>query len=240
MEVREGMSSVVLTVGPGHTLREAATRMTEKGVGAAVVIDEESPGPRRRLRARHPQLDRPRRGPRRRAGRRPHERDRRSPRPPTGASSARRSRCRAATSATSSSSRAAELVGMLSMRDIVRVLDLRRRHLGHDAPESERSARTQAPSERSGSSGIAGRTRRSRAGGAAGARSPGAASRDPALAIANSATIAPTTPYGHQVKSEARTAARPTASISAAPRGLGHVDELGRLGVVGCRCSSPR
>jgi CBS domain-containing protein len=46
MEVREGMSSVVLTLGPGHTLRDAATRMVEKGVGAAVVIDEESPGPR--------------------------------------------------------------------------------------------------------------------------------------------------------------------------------------------------
>jgi signal-transduction protein with cAMP-binding, CBS, and nucleotidyltransferase domain len=46
MEVREGMSSVVLTVGPAHTLREAATRMTEKGVGAAVVVDEEEPGPR--------------------------------------------------------------------------------------------------------------------------------------------------------------------------------------------------
>jgi CBS domain-containing protein len=46
MEVREGMSKVVLTLGPGHTLRDAATRMTEKGVGAAVVIDDESPGPR--------------------------------------------------------------------------------------------------------------------------------------------------------------------------------------------------
>ena len=46
MEVREGMSKVVLTLGPGHTLRDAATRMTEKGVGAAVVVDEESPGPR--------------------------------------------------------------------------------------------------------------------------------------------------------------------------------------------------
>jgi CBS domain-containing protein len=46
MEVREGMSNVVLTLGPGHTLREAATRMVEKGVGAAIVIDEESPGPR--------------------------------------------------------------------------------------------------------------------------------------------------------------------------------------------------
>jgi CBS domain-containing protein len=46
MEVREGMSSVVLTVGPGHTLRQAARLMTERGVGAAVVIDEEEPGPR--------------------------------------------------------------------------------------------------------------------------------------------------------------------------------------------------
>ena len=46
MEVREGMSRVVLTIGPGHTLREAARLMTEKSVGAAVVIDEESPGPR--------------------------------------------------------------------------------------------------------------------------------------------------------------------------------------------------
>jgi CBS domain-containing protein len=45
MEVREGMSSVVLTIGPGHTLREAAALMTGKGVGAAVVIDEATPGP---------------------------------------------------------------------------------------------------------------------------------------------------------------------------------------------------
>ena len=46
MEVRQGMSTVVLTVGPAHTLREVATRMTEKGVGAAVVVDEEAQGPR--------------------------------------------------------------------------------------------------------------------------------------------------------------------------------------------------
>jgi signal-transduction protein with cAMP-binding, CBS, and nucleotidyltransferase domain len=45
MEVREGMSSVVLTIGPGHTLRDAARQMTEKGVGAAIVIDEQAPGP---------------------------------------------------------------------------------------------------------------------------------------------------------------------------------------------------
>jgi CBS domain-containing protein len=46
MEVREGMSGLVLTVGPAHTLREAARMMTEKRVGAAVVVDEEAPGPR--------------------------------------------------------------------------------------------------------------------------------------------------------------------------------------------------
>ena len=45
MEVREGMSSVVLTVGPDHTLREAARQMARRGVGAAVVMDPEQPGP---------------------------------------------------------------------------------------------------------------------------------------------------------------------------------------------------
>jgi CBS domain-containing protein len=45
MEVRSGMSKVVLTVGPGHTLREAARMMSEKSVGAAVVIDEDAGGP---------------------------------------------------------------------------------------------------------------------------------------------------------------------------------------------------
>ena len=39
------MSEVVLTVGPSHTLREAATKMTEKGTGAALVADDEQPGP---------------------------------------------------------------------------------------------------------------------------------------------------------------------------------------------------
>jgi CBS domain-containing protein len=45
MQVRDGMSKVVLTVNPGHSLREAATAMTDRGVGAAVVIDPEQPGP---------------------------------------------------------------------------------------------------------------------------------------------------------------------------------------------------
>lgn len=45
MLVREGMSQVVLAVGPSHTLRDAARRMVEKGTGAALVIDEGSPAP---------------------------------------------------------------------------------------------------------------------------------------------------------------------------------------------------
>jgi CBS domain-containing protein len=39
------MSSVVLTVGPGHTIRDAARLMSERNVGAAVVVDPDSPGP---------------------------------------------------------------------------------------------------------------------------------------------------------------------------------------------------
>ena len=45
MQVRDGMSSVVLTVNPGHSLREAACLMADRRVGAAVVIDPEQPGP---------------------------------------------------------------------------------------------------------------------------------------------------------------------------------------------------
>ena len=45
MQVRDGMSKVVLTVGPGHTLREAARQMADRRVGAAVVMDPEGEGP---------------------------------------------------------------------------------------------------------------------------------------------------------------------------------------------------
>jgi CBS domain-containing protein len=45
MQVRDGMSTVVLTIGPGHTLREAARLMSQRKVGAAVVLDPDSPGP---------------------------------------------------------------------------------------------------------------------------------------------------------------------------------------------------
>ena len=45
MQVSEGMSSVVLSVGPDHSLRDAAKAMASKQVGAAVVMDNEQPGP---------------------------------------------------------------------------------------------------------------------------------------------------------------------------------------------------
>ena len=61
MEVREGMSSVILAVGPGHTLREAATKMTEKGTGAALVFDERVAGAADHHRARRAERDRQRR-----------------------------------------------------------------------------------------------------------------------------------------------------------------------------------
>jgi CBS domain-containing protein len=44
MRVRDGMSTVVLTIGPGHTLRAAARLMGERSVGAAVVNDPDGPG----------------------------------------------------------------------------------------------------------------------------------------------------------------------------------------------------
>jgi CBS domain-containing protein len=45
MQVRTGMSSMVVTVSPGLSLHNAARSMAERGVGAAVVIDPEQPGP---------------------------------------------------------------------------------------------------------------------------------------------------------------------------------------------------
>ncbi|MHB8242423.1 MAG: CBS domain-containing protein [Solirubrobacteraceae bacterium] len=45
MQVDEGMSRMVLTVGPGHTLRAVARLMSERKVGAAVVMDPEGNGP---------------------------------------------------------------------------------------------------------------------------------------------------------------------------------------------------
>ena len=45
VQVRTGMSRTVVTVAPGATLKDAASSMAERKVGAAVVIDPEQPGP---------------------------------------------------------------------------------------------------------------------------------------------------------------------------------------------------
>jgi len=45
MQVRDGMTEMVLTVGPGHTLREVARLMAQRRVGAAVVLDPDGHGP---------------------------------------------------------------------------------------------------------------------------------------------------------------------------------------------------
>ena len=44
MLVRDAMSSVVLTIGPTHTLRQAAALMSARRVGAAVVLDTDRCG----------------------------------------------------------------------------------------------------------------------------------------------------------------------------------------------------
>lgn len=44
MQVREGMSTEVLIVGPDHTLRAASRAMAARRVGAAVVHDADSEG----------------------------------------------------------------------------------------------------------------------------------------------------------------------------------------------------
>jgi CBS domain-containing protein len=44
VQVREAMSPDIVSIGPDHTLRQAATLMSQRGVGAAVVIDPDSYG----------------------------------------------------------------------------------------------------------------------------------------------------------------------------------------------------
>jgi CBS domain-containing protein len=43
--VREAMNPITVTVGPAHTMREAARRMVRGKVGAAVVFDPDLPAP---------------------------------------------------------------------------------------------------------------------------------------------------------------------------------------------------
>jgi CBS domain-containing protein len=44
MQVRDAMSKAVLTVGPGHTLRQAAELMSSRKTWSAVVIDPDGAG----------------------------------------------------------------------------------------------------------------------------------------------------------------------------------------------------
>lgn len=46
MQVRDAMSTELLIIGPSHTLREAAAKMSDRRVGAAIVLDtdREAPG----------------------------------------------------------------------------------------------------------------------------------------------------------------------------------------------------
>ena len=44
MKVKDGMSQVVLSVGPAHTLRQAARMMSTQRDGAAVVLDHDRSG----------------------------------------------------------------------------------------------------------------------------------------------------------------------------------------------------
>jgi len=45
MQVRDGMTDMVLTVAPGHTLRGVARLMAQRRVGAAAVMDPDGLGP---------------------------------------------------------------------------------------------------------------------------------------------------------------------------------------------------
>jgi len=44
MLVRDAMSTLVLTIGPAHTLRQAARLMSVRRIGAAVVFDQDNSG----------------------------------------------------------------------------------------------------------------------------------------------------------------------------------------------------
>lgn len=44
MLVSDAMSTVVLTIGPAHTLRQAATLMSARRVGSAIVLDPDTSG----------------------------------------------------------------------------------------------------------------------------------------------------------------------------------------------------
>lgn len=45
LQVKDAMSGLVVTVGPTHTLRQAAAAMSARRVGAAVILDGDGTGP---------------------------------------------------------------------------------------------------------------------------------------------------------------------------------------------------
>lgn len=45
MQVRDGMTTDVLTIGPDHTLADVAKQMAARKVGAAVIYDADAAGP---------------------------------------------------------------------------------------------------------------------------------------------------------------------------------------------------
>ena len=45
LQVKDAMSGLVVTVGPTHTLRQAAKAMSARRVGAAVILDGDGSGP---------------------------------------------------------------------------------------------------------------------------------------------------------------------------------------------------
>lgn len=44
MHVRDAMSTILLSVGPDHTIRQAARLMAQRRIGSAIVIDPEGAG----------------------------------------------------------------------------------------------------------------------------------------------------------------------------------------------------
>ncbi|MFI0784391.1 cyclic nucleotide-binding/CBS domain-containing protein [Streptomyces lydicus] len=44
MYVKDAMSTMILTIGPAHTLRQAAQLMAARRIGAAVVLDNDNSG----------------------------------------------------------------------------------------------------------------------------------------------------------------------------------------------------
>ena len=120
MQVSAGMSSMVVTVSPGLTLHDAARAMSERKVGAAVVIDPEQPGPGIITERDVLQSVGAGPGPEHRAGPATTSRRRSPSRRPTGRSSGPPRRWSRGGFRHLVVVDGGEMVGVLSMRDIVR------------------------------------------------------------------------------------------------------------------------